>query len=100
MFYIWGYFYQFFLPVSNNKCCQSCGLPWDKDPNGGGTNEDGSKSEDYCSYCFEKGRFVQPDWKVTDMQAYAVKILAKKGVPEFLGKMLTKGIPDLKRWKQ
>jgi hypothetical protein len=82
------------------KSCQSCGLPWDKDPNGGGTNFDHSKSELYCSYCFKEGHFVQDNWNVQDMQDYVVKVLAKKGVPEFLAKLMTKGIPELDRWKK
>ncbi|MCC6187353.1 MAG: zinc ribbon domain-containing protein [Chitinophagaceae bacterium] len=82
------------------KCCQSCGLPWNKDPNGGGTNADLSLSDTYCSYCYLQGQFVQPSWTANDMQAYVIKVLAKKGVPEFMGKMLVKGIPDLARWKK
>ncbi len=84
---------------SSSKCCESCGLPWDKDPNGGGTNTDGTKSELYCSYCFVDGAFVQPDWAVVDMQNYVLSVLNKKGIPEMIGKMLTKGIPKLKRWQ-
>lgn len=83
-----------------HQCCQSCGLPWDKDPKAGGTNEDGSKSETYCSYCFSMGEFVQPNWTAKDMQEYAIKVLAKKGVPEMLGKMLTQGISKLERWNK
>jgi hypothetical protein len=85
---------------SSNKSCQSCGLPWDKDPNGGGSNADGSLSEVYCSYCWQNGVFVQPDWTAKDMQEYALKILSRKGVPEFLGKMLVKDIPKLQRWSK
>ncbi len=83
---------------SSKKSCQSCGLPWDKDPKGGGSNADGSQSETYCSYCYRDGVFVQPDWTAADMQEYVVKVLAKKGVPEFLGKMMAKEIPKLSRW--
>lgn len=86
--------------ISSNKCCQSCGLPWDKDPKGGGTNSDGSQNEIYCSYCFANGQFVQPNWTLTDMQEYAIKVLAKKGIPEVMGKMLTKGISKLDRWNK
>lgn len=81
-----------------NKSCQSCGLPWDKDPKGGGTNADGSTNDTYCSYCYSMGAFVQPDWTAADMQQYAIKILAKKGIPEMIGKMLVKEIPKLQRW--
>lgn len=103
MFYFWQQLFQkvflsFQYMFSKNKSCQSCGLPWDKDPNGGGTNSDGSKNEVFCSYCFKDGAFVQPDWTAADMQDYVVKVLTKKGVPEFLGKMMVKEIPKLERW--
>lgn len=85
---------------TSNKCCQSCGLPWDKDPKGGGSNADGSQSDTYCSYCYVDGQFVQPNWSAKDMQDYVIQVLGKRGVPEFLGKMLTKEIPKLKRWSE
>ena len=80
--------------------CQSCGLPFNKDPQGGGSNADGSKSNRYCSYCFEGGSFVNPDLTAADMQAYATKKLQQYGIPAMLANLLTKGIPDLERWKQ
>ena len=43
----------------NVKICQSCGMPLDNDPDKGGTNSDGSKSDKYCSYCFRNGIFTQ-----------------------------------------
>jgi ABC-type lipoprotein export system ATPase subunit len=39
------------------KICQSCGMPMSED-NQKGTNEDGSLSNDYCSYCFKNGQFT------------------------------------------
>ena len=44
------------------KDCQSCGMPLKKSPNGGGSNADGSISKMYCAYCYENGKFVNPDW--------------------------------------
>ena len=41
------------------KICQSCGMPLYNDPDKGGTNSDGSKSDKYCSYCFRNGNFTQ-----------------------------------------
>jgi hypothetical protein len=41
-----------------NKICQSCGMPLDKDPKGGGTKADQSRSEKYCSFCFQAGKFL------------------------------------------
>ena len=38
--------------------CQSCGMPLSKDPEGGGSEADGSRSGDYCSICYRDGAFV------------------------------------------
>ena len=43
------------------KNCQSCVMPLKKDTKGGGTNTDGSTSKMYCSHCFEKGQFTNPN---------------------------------------
>jgi len=36
--------------------CQSCGMTM-FDEKAFGTNSDGTKSEDYCCYCFQNGEF-------------------------------------------
>ena len=82
-----------------NKSCQSCGIPFDK-AKGRGTEADGSESQKYCSYCYQQGAFVQPDWTAADMQAYASKKLQQYGLPGMLADLLTKGIPKLERWKK
>ena len=38
--------------------CQSCGMPLESD-DVKGTEKDGSKSECYCSYCYQNGGFTQ-----------------------------------------
>jgi len=81
------------------SCCQSCGLPPDKDPEGGGTEADGSRSDKYCSYCYREGRFVRPEWTAADMQAYVTGKLQEYGIPKAIAGMLAKGIPKLERWK-
>ena len=50
------------------KNCQSCGMPLRRDDQGGGTNEDGSKSDRFCSHCFQGGRFSMPDLTAEQMQ--------------------------------
>lgn len=39
------------------KVCQSCAMPL-TDEKEIGTNKDGSKSEDYCIYCYKDGEFT------------------------------------------
>jgi len=74
-------------------------MPMKNDPNGGGTNADGSKSEKYCSYCFQQGSFTQPDFTVVEMQTFCKEKMKEMGFPGFLAGLFTKGIPKLERWK-
>jgi hypothetical protein len=81
------------------KNCQSCGMPLRRDPRGGGTNADGSKSDAYCSHCFEGGRFTLPDITAAEMQARVKGKLKEAGFPAFLAGLFTRKIPKLERWK-
>lgn len=81
------------------KNCQSCGMPLKKDPEGGGTNADGSKSKMYCSYCYADGEFKQKEISVAQMQDFVKNKMKEMGFPGFLAGMFVKGIPKLERWK-
>ncbi len=82
-----------------HKYCQSCGMQMSKDPKKGGTNIDGSKNEMYCSYCFEGGRFREESLTVDGMKERAKRKFKEMGFPSFLAGFMTRGIPNLKRWK-
>lgn len=43
------------MEMKSQKFCQSCGMPMEGAQYG--TEADGSKSADYCSYCYEDGKF-------------------------------------------
>lgn len=81
------------------KFCQSCGMPLTKDPEGGGTNADGSRSETYCSLCYHDGKFFNPDFTAKEMQVFCVEQMHKQGTPRFLAWLMTRGIPRLERWR-
>lgn len=81
------------------KNCQSCGMPLKKDPKGGGTEKDGSKSKIYCSYCYENGEFTNPEMTVDEMKVLVKEKLKEMKFPGFIAGMFTKGIPTLERWK-
>lgn len=78
--------------------CQSCGMPMKKDPQGGGSNADGSRNAEYCSSCYTGGAFIQPDFTAQEMQQFCVEKMKECGVPRPLGWLFTRGIPRLKRW--
>jgi len=84
-----------------NKFCQSCGMPMDKDPQHGGTHADGSKSTEYCSYCYQAGAFTSPEIDTAPkMQAFCIKKMKELGMSGFVAWFCTRGIPKLKRWKK
>ena len=81
------------------KMCQSCGMPLDKDPQQGGTNADGSKSVKYCSYCYQDGKFFNPDFTAKQMQDFCIMKMKEQGMAGWKAWLFTRGIPRLERWK-
>ena len=82
------------------KNCQSCGMPLRRDEQGGGTNADGSKSDMFCSHCFQGGRFSMPDLTAGQMQDLVRGKLKGMGFPGFMAGLFTRRIPKLGRWKK
>jgi len=83
-----------------SKICQSCGMPMKKDPSGGGTDKSGAKNPKFCSFCYQKGKFTQPDLTVEQMQKFCIVKMKEMGMPKFVGWILTRGLPKLDRWKK
>jgi hypothetical protein len=85
------------------KNCQSCAMPLSKDPkgNGGGKNADGNSSYKYCSYCYEDGKFLQPNITAEEMQVFVKnKLKEMGGFMKLFAGLFSKGIPNLERWKK
>lgn len=83
------------------KYCQSCGMPMGKTEELFGGNADGTKSEDYCKYCFENGAFTF-DGGLEEMIEVCVKpmVAANAGMNEDAARsMMQKFLPTLKRWR-
>ncbi len=81
--------------------CQSCGMPLQKNEDFG-TNTDGSKNQEYCHFCFEKGDF--PDKGITMEQKIEKLVniaVSQMNMPEAEARnMANKIIPTLKRWRK
>ncbi len=84
------------------KFCQSCGMPLNDEVLG--TNVDGSKSDEYCVYCFKDGAFTG-DFTMEQMAEYCSMFVEEYN--KHTGKNLTaceykqellKYYPTLKRW--
>lgn len=80
--------------------CQSCGMPLRHDPNQGGTNKDGSKNNEYCSFCYKDGAFTDDFQTPQEMQTFCVNKLKEMGCNRFFAWLFTRCIPRLKRWKK
>lgn len=81
------------------KFCQSCMMPRDNAEFKKGTEADGSENDLYCSYCYDKGAFTNPDIKTAkDMQNFVKNILKEQGYGPIKRWFFTMGIPKLKRW--
>lgn len=82
-----------------SRFCQSCGMPMKQDPQGGGSNADGSRSSDYCSYCYADGNLISPEIDTPrKMQEFCIGKMKESGMPGFVAWLLTRSIPRLKRW--
>lgn len=84
------------------KYCQSCGMPMGETDELYGTEADGSKNHDYCSYCYDKGSFTA-DCTMEEMIEFCIPHMANadSGMsPEEARKMMLQFFPALKRWQQ
>lgn len=82
------------------KFCQSCGMPMDTEDLYG-TEADGSRSVDYCKYCYEQGSFTF-EGSMEEMIEICVPHMAE-GNPDITADkartMMHEFFPTLKRWK-
>ena len=79
--------------------CESCGIPLARDTGGGGTEADGSKSTRYCSMCYADGKFLQDAPDAKTFQRETMKAMRADGFWLPVAWLLTRGIPNLPRWK-
>ena len=65
-----------------------------------GTNEDGSKNQEYCVYCFKDGKFML-DLNLKEFTEKMIEISQKELAldEQKAREMAEKTLPTLKRWK-
>lgn len=87
----------FIMNPEDMKFCQSCGMPMSDEHFA--SEKDGSKSEDYCKYCYLDGEFTS-DITMEEMIDYsAPKAAEATGMSEDEArKMCEEMFPKLKRW--
>jgi len=81
--------------------CESCGMPMGETDEMYGTEANGSKSADYCLYCYEKGAFTNPNATLEETIEYVAAMMVKDFgfSPEDAIEQCNEGIPKLKRWR-
>lgn len=81
--------------------CQSCGMPLKTKKAGDcrGTESDGSKSEKWCSLCYENGTFISPSCTLDEMKAIVDKALIENGSGKLFRWLAVKQLPKLERWR-
>ncbi len=88
--------------LNGMNLCQSCAMPLDKDPSGGGTNSDGSKNEKYCGLCYREGKFTDEGITMQEKIDKIVELAVTHiGLEEAQARQMAEMlIPSLERWKK
>ncbi len=81
--------------------CQSCGMPMQKDDDFG-TNADGTKSGEYCLFCFMDGGFTDEGITMEQKIDKLVEIaMSQMQIPKEKARAMAEEIiPKLGRWRQ
>jgi hypothetical protein len=79
--------------------CQSCTMPIDN-VDDRGTEKDGSKSNEYCKFCYREGLFTDPGLTLEQMKAEIGVQMKKHSLPVNVLEKSLAALPSLKRWKQ
>ena len=87
------------MDFENMKFCQSCAMPMTEDDYG--SEKDGSKTDEYCKYCYQDGEFTS-DVTMEEMIDFCVpKTAEATGMSEEEArKMANEVFPQLKRWME
>lgn len=84
--------------MENKHFCQSCSMPIDNIEMRG-TEKNGSKSEEYCKYCYTNGAFVNPNMTMEEMKTIVRTQLAQRNGSAGMIQNALNVLPELKRWK-
>ncbi len=64
-----------------------------------GTEQDGSKSHEYCKYCYQNGAFTNPRINVEQMAARIISKLEGDKAPEGIIESAVNRLRNFKRWR-
>ena len=81
-----------------DRFCQSCAMPMGITDEHYGTDSDGKKSNDFCSYCYMDGKFKR-ELTLKEMLEISVGFAVDDETTEKQARRrLEKLLPTLKRW--
>ena len=69
------------------------------DPELEGTEKDGSKSEEYCKYCYQNGSFTNPGISLEEMISSVTSKMEEDKIPEDIIETAVGRLSHLKRWR-
>lgn len=81
--------------------CQSCSMPMATEEMYG-SNQDGTKNEVYCTYCYQEGSFINPDQTLEQMIETCAPFMVEDNpnlTLEEAKEQLGAYLPTLKRWQ-
>jgi len=87
--------------MDNTVFCQSCAMPL-RTSEDKGTEKDGSRSEEYCHYCYMDGEFTK-DETMEEMIDTCIPIELEMGIypdENTARESMMSYFPNLKRWKK
>ncbi|MBZ5855586.1 zinc ribbon domain-containing protein [Flavihumibacter profundi] len=84
--------------MENKNFCQSCSMPIDK-PELMGTEKDGSRNKEYCTYCYQNGSFVNPNMSLDEMKKLVKAQMEKMKIDTATINLAVSTLPHLIRWK-
>ena len=64
-----------------------------------GSEKDGSKSSEYCKYCYQNGALINPNMAFEEMKSLVITQMKKMNLPPATIEKSVKSLPDLKRWR-
>ena len=84
--------------MENKHICQSCSMPIESVALAG-TEADGSRTWEYCIYCYRNGAFTKPGITLDEMKAFIQAEMKIQNIPEKISLVSLNSLADLNRWK-
>ena len=87
--------------MTKGPFCQSCGMPLNKAVLFG-TCADGTSSTEYCTYCYQNGKFTEPEITLDMMIEKCIDIVVRRRMlAEAQARpAMLRTIPLLSRWRK